>query len=245
MSIEDAKLHPLTMGGYHLLHRGAEVFARMQARGIRIDVSYAKLTHEHLGRRILHCREQLLSSPEVGRWQRRYGSRFKLSSGPQLRWLLFDELKLTPPKTVDNEEDGTPSVDEEALSKVDVPFVKLLLQWRNLDSARNRYLKSILEETTPDGFMHPFFKLHTVSSYRSSSSDINFHGIPVRDEELRRLIRRCIIPRKGNVLLENDCQGQEVRVAGEFGLEDLHRHPAVEAGVGPLPPPAPPTRFFP
>ena len=83
------------------------------------------------------------------------------------------------------------------------------------------YLRGLQREVI-DGFVHPFFNLHTVRTYRSSSDSPNFQNIPVRDPEAGRLIRRAFVPRKGRVLVDVDYVGIEIRVAACY-----HTHPAM------------------
>jgi DNA polymerase-1 len=63
-----------------------------------------------------------------------------------------------------------------------------------------------------DGFLHPSFNLHLVSTFRGSCSDPNFQNIPIRDKLIGKLIRSCFIPRKGHVLDERDYSALEFRI---------------------------------
>lgn len=107
---------------------------------------------------------------------------------------------------------GRPKTDEEALSKVDIPFVKKYIALEKLRKARGTNLKGIQKETV-NGFLHSIFELNTARTYRSSSSHPNFQNFPVRDPKIAKLIRRCFIPREGGRLVEIDYGGIEVKVA--------------------------------
>ena len=50
---------------------------------------------------------------------------------------------------------------------------------RKLKKVRDTYLDAFLREQV-DGYLHPFFSLHTVKTFRSSSERINFQNIPKR-----------------------------------------------------------------
>ena len=66
-----------------------------------------------------------------------------------------------------------------------------------------------MRETT-DGFLHPFFPLHLVRSYRGSSDHPNFTNIPVKDPEIAKLIRRAFIAREHHQIVEIDFKGAEI-----------------------------------
>jgi DNA polymerase-1 len=97
---------------------------------------------------------------------------------------------------------------------------------------------NIIRETT-DGYLHPFFNLHTASTFRSSSNSPNFQNFPIRDPWAAKAIRRAFIPRKGHRLVETDYGGIEVRVAACYHQDprmlryletgyDMHREMAAE-----------------
>ena len=70
-------------------------------------------------------------------------------------------------------------------------FVKRYLKIKKLKKARSTYLRGILRETV-DGFIHPFFNLNLVITYRSSSDHPNFQNIPVRNAEIKKPLRYVI-----------------------------------------------------
>src|SRR5690606_34369679 len=90
------------------------------------------------------------------------------------------------------------------------------------------------------GFLHPFFNLHLVETFRSSSDTPNFQNIPTRNKVQAKLIRQAFIPRDGHVLVEIDYGAQEFRIAAAFWKDpgmvayasdpslDIHRDMAAE-----------------
>jgi len=113
------------------------------------------------------------------------------------------------PKTTKS---GEGSTDVDSLEQLKLPELEKLLQVRKLKKVRDTYLDAFYRESV-DGVMHPFFNLHTVKTFRSSSSNPNFQNIPKRDEEAMKIIRNAIFPRKGHQLLEIDFSGLEVCIA--------------------------------
>jgi uracil-DNA glycosylase family 4 len=191
-------------------HLGAKALMDAEHNGIRIDTEYCHKQDKHLKRKMAYLEQRILEYPEVQYWKRTYGRKFKLKSDTQLAHVLFDHMQLESKKKTSG---GGKSVDKEALAYFadSVPFVKDLLQIRKLKKLRD-YLKAILRETV-DGYLHPSFNLHTVDTYRSSSSNINFQNIPKRDKEGQKIVRRAIIPRDGHFILEIDYSGVEVKIA--------------------------------
>lgn len=74
----------------------------------------------------------------------------------------------------------------------------------------------------------------------NSSSNPNFQNLPMRDPEFAEIIRKCFIPRKGNVLVEIDYSGIEVRISACYNKDpnlikyindpttDMHRDTAMD-----------------
>lgn len=203
-------MRPATPEAVNLMLQGAIALAAVEHHGIRIDVPYLEQTIADSERKITALAEQLQNTNFYRDWQRHYGDKTKLGSRQQLASLLFDKMKIPYPH--DFTRTNKYRADEEVLRAVDHPFVRDYLRLDN----RKRFLKVSLlglRAETVDGFVHPFFHLHTVETYRGSSSEINFQNIPRRDEELGPLIRRAFIPRKGRVLVESDFGALEFRIA--------------------------------
>lgn len=200
---------PKTKDAYRLMHEGILALAEIERNGIWIDEEYLQKQDKILQRKIDRLTKKLNESEEVKLWKKVYGSKFKLSSNPQLGDILFNHLGLTPAKTTDK---GKPSVDEGALQLIDSSLVRNLLKIRKLKKNKDTYLGGLVRETDR-GKLHPFFNLHTVKTFRSSSSNINFQNIPKRDPEVMRMIRRAFLPSAGHRIGGVDYSGCEVRVA--------------------------------
>ena len=65
-------------------------------------------------------------------------------------------------------------------------------------------------------YLHPFYHLERVWTYRSSSSHINFQNQPVRFPFIKKLVRQAVIPRPGHMIVEIDYSGVEVRIAATY-----------------------------
>ena len=103
-------------------------------------------------------------------------------------------------------------MDDESLRQMNIPELENLLKIRKLKRVRDTYLSAFAREQV-NGYLHPFFNLHLVTTYRSSSDHPNFQNIPKRDEESMQICRKALYPRPGHQLLEIDYSGLEVRIA--------------------------------
>lgn len=202
-------MKPTTLEAYQLLHQGIEAFARAEQAGMRIDVDYCEKQRKHLTRKVARLEGKFELTNLAKQWGHVYGAKKNIHSDHQLRNILYNIRKLTPPKTTTS---GAGSVDEDALTQLDVLGIDILIEIRKLIRTRDTYLLAFIREQV-NGYVHPFLNLHLVQTYRSSSDGPNFQNIPARNEDMRQATRRAIFPREGHQLLTVDFQGIEVRVS--------------------------------
>ncbi|MEX0989719.1 MAG: DNA polymerase I [Actinomycetota bacterium] len=230
--VERAGLRPLLVDVELPL---STVLARMQARGVKLDVPYLEEMAEGVRDRMATLRAEVFEHA---------GREFNLNSPPQLREVLYDELGLQPGKKTPK---GQLSTDASVLEKLrdEHPIVDALLQWRELDKLNSTYLEALPREVDPrDGRVHTIFNQTGAATGRLSSSDPNLQNIPVRSE-LGRQIRRAFVPGEpGQVLLVADYSQIELRIlahlTGDEGLRsafesDADIHTATAARVFDLP----------
>ncbi len=202
-------LRPTTKDAYMLIHRGALALARAERQGIRIDKEYCEKQKRLLTRKIEHYQKKLEQTNFYKRWAHIYRGKVNIFSNFQLSNILYNHMKIEPPKITAS---GQGSTDEEALKRLDIPELKWILEIRKLAKIRDTYLEQFIRETNTDGYMRPVFELHTVRTFRSSSSNPNFQNIPKRDKEAMKICRRAILPRPGHMLVEADFSALEVMV---------------------------------
>jgi DNA polymerase-1 len=214
----------------------ASVLARMEARGVRLDVPYLEEMGESVRDRMATLKAEVF---------RHAGQEFNLNSPPQLREILYDQLGLQPGKRTPK---GELSTDASVLEKLrDAhPIVDALLSWRELDKLNSTYLEALPRLVdSKDGRLHTSFNQTVAATGRLSSSNPNLQNIPVRSE-LGRQIRRAFIPGADDqVLLVADYSQIELRIlahlSGDTGLREafdsgLDIHAATAATVFDLPP---------
>ena len=202
----------------------SSVLARMEARGIRLDVDYLEEMGESVRDRMATLKAEVYTQA---------GEEFNLNSPPQLRKILYDQLDLQPGKKTPK---GELSTDASVLEKLRGahPIVDALLSWRELDKLNSTYLEALPRLVDPrDGRVHTTFVQTSAATGRLSSTNPNLQNVPIRTE-LGRQIRRAFVPGgEDQVLLVLDYSQIELRIlahlSGDEGLrtafesgEDIH-----------------------
>jgi len=211
------------------------VLARMEQRGVLIDVAGLRRQSNELGKRMHALQLEM---------QRLAGREFNVDSPKQLQALLFDELGL--PALVKTPT-GQPSTNEEALEAIAAQheLPRMILDYRQIAKLRSTYTDKLPEMVNPrTGRVHTCYHQAAVATGRVSSTDPNLQNIPVRSEEGRR-IREAFIAPDGWRVLAADYSQIELRImahmSGDPGLtrafqhdQDVHRATAAEVfGVTP------------
>ncbi|MGZ8566184.1 MAG: DNA polymerase I [Actinomycetota bacterium] len=213
----------------------SSVLARMEARGVRLDVDYLTEMGESVRDRMATLKAEVYTQA---------GREFNLNSPPQLREVLYGELGLQPGKKTPK---GELSTDASVLEKLrdDHPVVDALLAWRELDKLDSTYLEALPRLVDPrDGRVHTSFNQAVAATGRLSSSNPNLQNIPIRSE-VGRQVRQAFIPGDpGQVLLVADYSQIELRIlahlSGDEGLKEAFAagediHAATAAKVFDLP----------
>lgn len=205
-----------------LLQQGSLAFFRAENYGMLTDQKYCIEQKEILTERITNLEKEFKQSNFYKQWSHAFHGKVNINSNAQLASFLYKVKKITPKSFT---EKGYGSTDEDALMQLRIPEMSGLLQMRKLKKLRDTYLDAYIREAV-DGIVHPFFNLHNVVSFRSSSSNPNFQNIPKRDEESMQVVRSGIIPRPGHQLLEADWKGAEVKTS-----VCVHHDPVMEKYV--------------
>lgn len=198
---------------YQLLHQGALALSRMEANGLRIDVEYLDRVTAETEAEVAALTARLRGDPVYERWRRRFGRKMSLGNHEQLARVLFDEMGYE--NRGFTEKAGKYKADESSFAHVDLPFVRDYFRVEKLKKLLGTYLKGIKREVV-GGYVHPFFHLHKVTTYRSSASDPNVHNQMNRDPALAALLRRCYVARPGRRLVEADFGALEFKIACAF-----------------------------
>jgi len=204
-----------SIDAYQLLHKGAEALAHAEWQGMCVDVEYCERARQKLTYQIEKAEHRFDSSELGQRWQRTYGGKYNPRSDRQLGHILYNKMGLKPSHKT---ESGEGSTDEEALRSLGIPELRHRIRCSKLYKMRDTYLGAFVREQR-DGIIHPFFNLHLVKSYRSSSDSPNFQNIPEHDEEAKRYCQRAIYPRRGHKFMKADFASIEVCVAACYNKD--------------------------
>src|SRR6185437_11088864 len=205
------------------------VLARMEQRGVLVDIAALRRQSNELGKRMHALQTEM---------QRIAGREFNVDSPKQLQALLFDELGLP---IVVKTPTGQPSTNEEALEAIagqhELP--RMILDYRQFAKLRSTYSDKLPEMVNPrTGRVHTSYHQAAVATGRLSSTDPNLQNIPVRTQAGRR-IREAFIAPEGWRVLAADYSQIELRImahmSGDPGMtrafqqdQDVHRATAAE-----------------
>ena len=204
---------------YDFFHQGTLVLGDIQRSGICTDEEYynEQANKEGTGiidRIIVDLFKTLLGGKDAAKFKEVTGKDIDLESPKDLGILIYDILNY--PKILTAK--GNPSVDEKALNRIDLYFVKDLLRLRKMIKVKGTYL-SQFKRFSYDGMMHPSYGLNIPISYRGSSYDPNFQNIPKRDDFSKKTCRKGIKPRPGRGLLSSDFSGIEVGISACYNKD--------------------------
>ena len=229
-------MKPTRQFAYNLLHSGVLALAVVETNGMRVNVEYCRDAKTRVSRTIGRLEKKLKMSPEGKEWAKKYRRNMNLTSSDQLADMLFNEWGYKPKVLTDT---GKPATSEAALEEIEGEFVKNFFRMKRLIKARGTYLDAVIREEV-GGIVRPFFNLHLVRTFRSSSDNPNFQNIPIRNPEIGRLVRSAFVARPGRRLVEIDYSGIEVRIAACYHKDpvmlryirnpekDMHRDMAAE-----------------
>lgn len=229
---------PAAPAAFKLMHAGVRALAQVESNGIKVDLNRLAKSKATLRRLIKEHHSKLTADPIWEDWRKQFGAQANLGSRPQLATVLYDVLGYESQGTTSK---GRKRTDVQALERLDIPFVKTLLRMEQYKKCLATNLGGIERETTHEGFLHAFFNLHLVSTYRGSSDSPNFQNFPTRDAELARYVRECFVSRwDDGQIVEIDFSGVEVCVSACYHKDpnliaeivdptrDMHRDMACE-----------------
>ncbi len=146
------------------------------------------------------------------------GKEFNINSNPQLRTVLFEDLKLPVKKKTATGPSTDASVLQE-LAEEGHTLPTLLMEYREIFKLEGTYIDSLPKLVHPrDHRLHTSYNQTVAATGRLSSSDPNLQNIPSR-RELGREIRRGFVPREGWRLLSADYSQIELRLLAHLSAD--------------------------
>ena len=230
---------PFTDEARWLMQAGALTLSRMSAVGLPIDVGYCTATRKKLHAEMTDIENSVWTISGGKEWKKTYGHTATITNDDQLRFVLFQVLKLDRPENPEGGESD--SVDRDFLEDVDHPLAERILSYRKRAKVANTVLSGFLKEQV-DGLVHPSMLLNLVRSYRTSSSEPNGQNIPLRDPEMGPLCRKAVRAPKGHRIVSSDWSQLEVRIGACYHKDpvklqyieddyDIHRDMAMECFI--------------
>ncbi|MEN6337475.1 MAG: DNA polymerase I, partial [Phycisphaerales bacterium] len=190
-----------------------EVLADMEWAGVSINTALLRQMSGELDQALTHVAEQIY---------REAGMVFNVDSPKQLAEILFDKLKLQPPRLGK----AARSTDAEVLEQLADQNVLpgMVLEYRSLGKLKNTYVDTLSALINPrTGRVHTSFNQTVTATGRLSSSNPNLQNIPVRTE-LGRKIRGAFVPQNpGDVILSADYSQIELRLLAHFSKDEALR----------------------
>ncbi|MDR3637259.1 MAG: DNA polymerase I [Isosphaeraceae bacterium] len=191
------------------------VLARMEAAGIKVDVPLLNRLSKEFADRLTAIETEIYSLA---------GHTFNIASPPQLRVVLFEELKLP---VLQKTPKGEPSTAQEVLDELanHHPLPRLLGQHRQLAKLKGTYLDALPALVHPgDGRVHASFNQSVAATGRLSSSDPNLQNIPVRTEDGRQVRQAFVAGEPGWSLLTADYSQIELRILAHYSGDPALTH---------------------
>ena len=197
------------------------VLARMEDRGIRIDVGFLQQMSNVMGSQLAELERRIYAEA---------GTEFNINSPQQLGHILFEKLQYPAIKKTKGTKAYSTSVDVmQELASHGFVVPQLILQHRELHKLKSTYVDALPQLVRSDGRVHTSFNQAVAATGRLSSSDPNLQNIPIRTEQGRE-IRKAFIADEGNLLLAADYSQVELRILAHItqdeSLIETFRHGA-------------------
>ena len=206
------------------------ILARMETLGVKVDVGRLRILSGEFAAKIKAIETEVFDLA---------GHPFQIGSLPQLRQVLFEELKLPSYKKTPG---GEPSTDSEVLENLASkhPIPKLLVEHRHFSKLKSTYLDALAEIADDDGRVHASFNQVVTATGRLSSSDPNLQNIPIQSENGGQIRQAFVAGFPGWSLVAADYSQIELRILAHYTQdpalvrafqENIDIHTAVAARI--------------
>ena len=195
-----------------LYNDSAVAMTRTSQMGMKINVEYFEMQRVLLTAERDELEKKFIKSAEVKQFERQTGEVFKITSAHHLRILFFDIMGYEAKKKTKK---GSDSADHEALTNIDHPHAKAILQIRKIDKIIGTYIGQF-QRLCVDNFLHPDFLLHVARTSRTSCVNPNIQNISKRDAMAKKVVRSGIIAPVGYHFGEIDYDTLEVKIFATY-----------------------------
>jgi DNA polymerase-1 len=190
----------------------ARLLARVERKGIRIDVAHLRGLAEKMQADIAGLESRI---------QELAGETINVGSPKQLAHLLFEKLGLKSERMRKTKTGYSTDYDVLDAMRDQHPIVAPILEHRELIKLKNTYIDALPPLVNPaTGRLHTSFRQAVAATGRLSSTDPNLQNIPIRTE-LGREIRRAFIAEPGKVLVSADYSQIELRILAHLSKDPV------------------------
>lgn len=221
LACRDVLARSLEEEGLERLYREIElplvpILARMEARGVAVDLEALAVLDREFGAEIARLEEEIYAA---------VGHQFTIGSPKQLGDILFEELRLPKGKRTKTGYSTDASVLEELVGVH--PVIQPILDWRIYTKLRSTYVEALPTLIADDGRVHTTFHQAVAATGRLSSSDPNLQNIPIRTPLGRRIRSAFIAGSPDTTLVAADYSQIELRIIAHVS-GDQHLKEAFE-----------------
>ena len=179
------------------------ILAKIEHRGVEIDVSYLKDFYEELKDDLSDLQQQIYGHAD---------REFNIASPAQLADVLFGKLNL-PSDGIKKGKTGYSTAAKELDKLRGIhPIIDLITQYREVSKLMNTYVEPLPTLVDENNRLHTTYNMTVAQTGRLSSEKPNLQNIPVRSD-LGRKIRSAFVASEGNVLISADYSQIELRIA--------------------------------
>jgi len=184
---------------------------KMETNGMKVDNNYLKNLSNEFELRIKNVEKKIFKLA---------GKEFNIGSPKQLSEILFDFLKLNPPKKTKSGERSTGIEVLEDLAYEGNKIAEHIIDWRQISKLRSTYSEALQGHISNEtGRIHTSFSMASTNTGRLASSDPNLQNIPIRTDE-GRSIRKAFIAEKNKTIFSADYSQIELRVLAHIANVD-------------------------
>lgn len=219
-----------------LEHKVAAIIAEQERNGFKLDQAYTTCLLTDIKSKMAGIYEQMQE-----RWPPVITPRFHKTNGRPIKDAVdtfnpgsrqqiaqkLSELGWKPKKFTDK---GQAIVDEEVLSKVNIPEAKLIAEYLMLQK-RVAQIEAWLEAVGKDGRVHGKVITNGAVSGRATHSSPNMAQIPATRSIYGKECRSCWVVDEGNVLVGTDLSGIELRCFAHYLNDTEYSNEVVNGDV--------------
>ncbi|MCX8128267.1 MAG: DNA polymerase I [Synergistetes bacterium] len=188
-----------------------EVLASMEVEGIKIDKITLYNLELEIEKELKRIENDIFSSINL---------KFNLNSPKQLSEVLFNYLKLTPPRKKKTSTDAQTLLELMRMGNPYNDVIEKILVYRQLSKFKSTYISNLPKLIHPrTNCIHTTFNQTVTATGRLSSSDPNLQNIPIRTPVGKAIRKAFKVKDKENIFISADYSQIELRILAHFSKD--------------------------